>query len=141
QLIDITFDAAGGPAIGAAALERIRGEARTITGDDSRLVIISDRAVSQHRAALPVLIAVAAVWQEMQRQGGFRDPLLVETGQVIDTHHLALLITAGATAVYPFLAMQLAEETTVDGAASYVRALNAALHKVLSRMGISTLAS
>src|SRR5262249_6247988 len=54
---------------------------------------------------------------------------------------LALLITAGATAVCPFLALQLAEEMAADAPASYVKAVQAALHKVLSRMGISTVAS
>jgi glutamate synthase (ferredoxin) len=141
QVIDITFDADGGVAAGIAALERIREEVRATKDAADRLIVISDRSIGRERAALPVLLVVAAAWQEVQSQGRFRDPLLVETGQVIDTHHLALLITAGATAVCPFLAIQLAEEAATDGAASYVRALNAALHKVLSRMGISTLAS
>ncbi|HEX7959543.1 MAG TPA: glutamate synthase large subunit [Terriglobales bacterium] len=141
QVIDVTFDVAGGPAAGVAALERICEELRTGDRSDSRLVVVSDRAISRERAALPVLLVVAAVWEAMQRQGRFRDPLLVETGQVIDTHHLALLITAGATAVCPFLAIQLAEESAADGPAGYVKAVQAALYKVLSRMGISTLAS
>ena len=140
-VIDITFEVAEGTSGAVAALKRIREEVRATKNATNRLVVISDRAISSQRAALPVLLAVAAVWQEMQRQGRFRDPLLVETGQVIDTHHLALLITTGATAVCPFLALQLAAEITANGAVSYMKAVHASLYKVLSRMGISTLAS
>src|SRR5205807_6583829 len=61
--------------------------------------------------------------------------------QIFDTHHAAMLLAAGTTAVSPFLAMQLAEEHKPEGAASYCYALETGLKKVLSRMGISTLAS
>jgi len=76
----------------------------------------------------------------MVRGGHFRVPLIAETGQVIETHHVALLLSVGASAIRPFLAQQLAEEQIQGGAANYRNAINAGLKKVLSRMGISTLA-
>src|SRR5205085_9584092 len=79
--------------------------------------------------------------KEMASAGKFHVPLIVETAQAIDTHHVALLLAVGATAVNPYLAMQLAEEYKSGGAANYCNAVNAGLLKVLSRMGISTLAS
>ena len=141
QRIDITFAASASLAGALEALERIRGEVRWEYRKNPQMVVLTDRAVSSERAALPMLLAVAAVWQEMSRAGNFHVPLLVETAQVIDTHHVALLLAVGATAVCPFLAMQLAEAARPAGAASYLRAVNGGLKKVLSRMGISTLAS
>jgi len=55
----------------------------------------------------------------MVRAGQFRVPLVVETAQVIETHAVALLLATGATAVYPYLAMQLSEEHKAGGAQNY----------------------
>ena len=68
-------------------------------------------------------------------------PLIVESGQVIETHHIALLIAVGASAVFPYLAMELSENLKPGGAVSYRVAVEAGLRKVLARMGISTVAS
>ncbi len=141
QRLDVAFDSAQGTAGAVEALERIRNQARWNVGAAPSLVIVSDCDVSEQRAALPILLAVAAVWKEMVRGGHFRVPLVVETAQVIETHHVALLLAVGATAVRPFLAQQLAEDQIAGGARNYRTAINAGLRKVLSRMGISTLAS
>ena len=66
---------------------------------------------------------------------------MIETGQAIDTHHVALLIAAGASAVFPYLALEHAEALKPGGAATYRIAVEAGLRKVLARMGISTVAS
>ena len=141
QKIDVTFPAEQGVSGALQALSEIRNLARWKPGAAPAMVLLSDRNVSQDCAALPMLLVTAAVWQEMARSGNFHVPLVVETGQVIDTHHLALLLAVGASAVRPFLAMQLAAEMKPEGAAAYATAINAGLRKVLSRMGISTLAS
>jgi glutamate synthase (ferredoxin) len=141
QHIDITFDSEHGSAGALEAIERIRNEVRWGAGIAPSLVVIRDRNVNQQRAAVPILIAVAAAWKEIIRGGHFRIPLIVETAQVIETHHVALLLAVGATAVRPFLAQQLAEEQVAGGASNYCTAINGGLRKVLSRMGISTLAS
>jgi glutamate synthase (NADPH/NADH) large chain/glutamate synthase (ferredoxin) len=77
----------------------------------------------------------------MVLHGAHNVPLVVESGQIIETHHIALLIAAGASAVYPYLAMELSENLQAGGAAKYRIAVEAGLRKVLARMGISTVAS
>ncbi len=139
--IDVTFEASRGVLGAYQAFGRIRNEARWESGDRPDLVVLSDRGLSSSRAALPMLLATAAVWQEMANAGNFQVPLVVETAQVLDTHHVALLLAVGATAVCPFLALQLAEAQNTNGAGNYCGAINAGLKKVLSRMGISTLSS
>src|SRR5258706_12548213 len=67
--------------------------------------------------------------------------LIMETGQVIDTHHVALLVAAGASAVHPYLAMSLAGRADLAGPARYRAAIEKGLRKVLARMGISTMSS
>ncbi|HKM90853.1 MAG TPA: glutamate synthase large subunit [Candidatus Acidoferrales bacterium] len=136
--VDFTFEAAGGVAAARAALDRIARQAgRARRG----LLLLSDRGVSKQRAALPALLAVAAAWNAMVREGAWELPLIVESGQVIETHHLALLIAAGASAVHPFLALELAERDSAGGAQRYRLAVETGLRKVLARMGISCLSS
>src|SRR5262249_6676059 len=134
--IDVTFPAAEGIAGASRALDRIRNEVKR-----KQLVVLSDRRAGRERAALPILLAAAAAWRSMVNAGNYRVPLLVESAQVIETHHMALLLAVGATAVHPFLAMQLAEQHQVNGGTGYCSAISAGLRKVLSRMGISSLAS
>jgi glutamate synthase (ferredoxin) len=110
------------------------------------LLLLSDRAISAERAPLPALLATAAVWKMMVKNGWWDVPLIVESAQVFDTHHVALLVASGASAVVPSLALQFAEAPEVlavePNAVEAVRtAINAGLRKVLARMGVSTLAS
>jgi glutamate synthase (ferredoxin) len=139
--IDITFSGVQGNAGGIEALEQIRNAVRWEPGNVPKLVVLSDRNVSHDRVALPAMLVAAAVWQDMARAGHFRVPLIVETAQVLDTHHVAMLLAVGVTCVRPYLALQIASEMQTDGAANYARGIGAGLKKVLSRMGISTLAS
>jgi glutamate synthase (NADPH/NADH) large chain/glutamate synthase (ferredoxin) len=141
RTIDVTFDASQGVSGAFHALERIRREGRGQVGDGTRLIILSDRAFGRVRAALPILLAAAAVWREMVNAGNFQVPLVVETAQVLDTHHVAMLLAAGVTAVCPFLALHLAEAHRPDGAVNYCAGINAGLKKVFSRTGISTVSS
>jgi glutamate synthase (ferredoxin) len=141
QRIDITFPATGGVAASLELLDHIRRQVQWNPRECPAAVVLSDRNINQERAAVPALLTAAAAFREMAGGGNFHVPLIVETAQVIDTHHVALLLAVGATAVRPYLAMQLAEQAKPGGAANYVTAVNAGLRKVLSRMGISTLAS
>jgi len=143
--IDFTFDVAGGVEAARAALQRLRQDisaAVTVAATEKpAMIVLSDRAAIEQRAALPALLAVSAAWKEMVRAGAHDVPLIVESGQVIETHHIALLIAVGASAVFPYLAMQLSESLKPGGAVSYRVAVEAGLRKVLARMGISTVAS
>src|SRR5207248_2129151 len=86
-------------------------------------------------------LATAAVWKAMVREGLSDVPLIVESAQVFDTHHVALLVAAGASAVVPYLADEFAESLEPGGIEKARAAINAGLRKVLARMGVSTLAS
>jgi glutamate synthase (ferredoxin) len=140
QAIDCTFSAESGVAGAEAALERIRQAARSVSAN-SGLILLSDRGVNAQRAALPALLALAAAWKAMVEAGACDVPLVIETGQVIDTHHVAVLIAAGASAVFPYLAFEQAQTLQPDGACRYRQAVENGLRKVIARMGISTIAS
>jgi glutamate synthase (NADPH/NADH) large chain/glutamate synthase (ferredoxin) len=105
------------------------------------LFLLSDRGIGPERAVLPALLATAAFWKSMVSEGFWDVPLIVETAQAFDTHHVALLVAAGASAVVPYLTEQLAEAEESDGMHRVRNAIYAGLRKVLARMGVSTLAS
>jgi glutamate synthase domain-containing protein 2/glutamate synthase domain-containing protein 1/glutamate synthase domain-containing protein 3 len=105
------------------------------------LFLLSDRGVGPERAALPALLATAALWKSMVREGFWDVPLVVETAQAFDTHHVALLVAAGASAVIPHLMEQFAEAAEPGSMIKVRSAIYAGLRKVLARMGVSTLAS
>ena len=139
--IDFTFEAAGGVDAAFEALDRVRAETTEAAARKASVVVLSDREVGADRAALPALLACAAAWKELVRAGGCDVALLVESGQVIETHHIALLIAVGASAVFPYLAMELSEGLKPGGAERYRLAVETGFRKVLARMGISTVAS
>ncbi|HVO62240.1 MAG TPA: glutamate synthase large subunit [Terriglobales bacterium] len=140
ERIDFTFEAAGGTDCAQAAIHAITEQARRAVSS-SRLIVLSDRAVNATRAALPALLAASAVWKAIVDAGSCDVPLILETAQAIDTHHVALLIAAGASGVHPWLALNMAEHLLLGGSLRYRRALENGLRKVLGRMGISTIAS
>jgi glutamate synthase (ferredoxin) len=138
--VDFSFEVAGGIEAARQGLNRIREEA-SIAAAAGRAILLSDRAVSEKRAALPALLAVSCAWRAMTAAGAWSLPLIVETGQVIDTHHVALLVAAGANAVHPYLAVSLSARAHIDGPARYRTAIEKGLCRVLARMGISTMSS
>ncbi|MBZ5705953.1 MAG: glutamate synthase large subunit [Acidobacteriia bacterium] len=135
--LDMTFSASRGVAGALAALRSVEARAASSQG----MILLSDRRVSRERAALPALLAAAAAAKGTLRAGRHATPLIVETGQVFDAHHVALLIAVGAAAVHPWLAMDLAEQTVAGGGTAFRSAVVQGLRKVLARMGISTLVS
>src|SRR5713101_230746 len=140
QRIDFTFPAATGV---PGARRRFAQLSTTPLSSSGRpgLLLLSDRAIGADRASLPALLATAAVWKTMVREGLWDTPFIVESAQVFDTHHVALLVAAGATAVVPYLADQFAESLEPGGAEKARLAIHNGLRKVLARMGVSTLAS
>ncbi len=138
--IDITFEVAGGIEAAREILNRIREETAAEAAC-SGAILLSDRTLSENRAALPALLAVSSAWRAMTEAGAWDVPLIVETGQAIDTHHVALLVAAGASAVHPYLAMSMAARADVNGPTRYRTGVEKGLRKVLARMGISTISS
>jgi glutamate synthase (NADPH/NADH) large chain/glutamate synthase (ferredoxin) len=140
QRIDITFPAATGVSGARCSFAQLSTTPLSSNGRPG-LLLLSDRAIGADRAPLPALLATAAVWKAMVREGLWDVPLIVESAQVFDTHHVALLVAAGASAVLPYLADQFAEQAEPGGAEKMHAAIHAGLRKVLARMGVSTLAS
>ena len=139
QKVNFTFPAQMGVSGARSSITQLT----TPLSDSGRpgLLLLSDRGIDGERAALPALLATATVWKAMVRDGLWDVPLVVESAQVFDTHHVALLVAAGASAVVPYLADQFAETLETGGAERMRAAINAGLRKVLARMGVSTLAS
>ena len=116
------------------------------------LLVLSDREAGPGRAPVPSLLAVGAINAAFV-QAGRRDAcdLLVEAGDVFDVHAIAMLLAAGADAVHPWQALQVAAElgggrgredlSPAAAEANALAAIDHGLRKVLARMGISTLAS
>jgi len=140
QTVDFTFSST----LGVPGARRCLTQCKTTPlsdGDRPGLLLLSDRAIGANRAALPALLGAAAAWKGLLSQGGADIPLVVESAQIFETHHVAMLLAAGASAVVPYLAEEFAE-TEEAGAFEKVRkGILAGLRKVLARMGISTLAS
>jgi glutamate synthase (ferredoxin) len=138
--VDFTFPAAMGVPGARRAVTQLSTTPLS-SGGRPRFLLLSDRGIGRERASLPALLATAAVWKAMVREGLWDVPLVVESAQIFDTHHVALLVAAGASAVLPYLADQFAEALESGGAERVRTSVNAGLRKVLARMGVSTVAS
>jgi glutamate synthase (NADPH) large chain len=105
------------------------------------------------RAPIPAALMIAAVHHHLIREGlRWRVSLVAETGEAREVSHVALLIAYGASAVYPYLALETVAAMARPEAAGdkphgvaaqdrYVKALGKGLLKIMSKMGISTLQS
>ncbi|WP_394176764.1 glutamate synthase large subunit [Thalassotalea litorea] len=133
------------------AIERVCNEAVELVRNDTVILILSDRQISKDKLPIPAAMAVGAVQQRLvNEQLRCESNIVVETASVRDPHHFAVLFGLGATAVYPFLAFetieQMVEQGKIDLPArtalqNYRNAINKGLLKILSKMGISTIAS
>jgi glutamate synthase domain-containing protein 2/glutamate synthase domain-containing protein 1/glutamate synthase domain-containing protein 3 len=122
------------------ALERLQREA----GESSAgVVALSDRSASRRRMPVPMVLAVGAVHEALLRSGQrMRKDLVAIAGDALDVHDLASLITTGASAVHPYLAMATAEQQEGDDTQRrYRHALETGLLKVMAKMGISCVSS
>lgn len=139
------------------AIEALRDAAESAVAGGATILVLSDRGVDPAHAAIPALLACAAVHQHLIRKGTrTRCGLVVESGEPREVHHFALLAGYGAGAVNPYVAFETLEKMIRDGlmsdwtgqeisyeeaAGNYVKALGKGLMKVMSKMGISTLQS
>jgi glutamate synthase (ferredoxin) len=138
--IDFTFSST----LGVPGARRCLTQCKTTPlsdGERPGLLLLSDRAISPERATLPALLAAAQAWKSLVSQGLADVPLVVESAQILETHHVAMLLAAGASAVVPYLAEEFAETEETGGFDKARKGMLAGLRKVLARMGISTLAS
>lgn len=136
----------------ADRLEAMCWEASAAIEAGAEFVILSDRDSNKDLAPVPSMLAVSAVHHHLIREGQrMRVALIAEAGDVREVHHVAALIGYGAAAVNPYLAMETAELLVRDGSISgvtaeeavgkLIKALGKGMLKVMSKMGISTVAS
>ncbi|MFT4017074.1 MAG: glutamate synthase large subunit, partial [Agriterribacter sp.] len=147
------FRSDGKPGSLKAALDRLCRYAVDAVEDGFEVIILSDRAIDSDHAAIPSLLAVAAVHHHLIRKGlRGQVGIVVEAGDVWEVHHFACLIGFGATAINPYLALATIRTMKATGKwdteleweymrKNYVKAVCDGLLKVFSKMGISTLQS
>jgi glutamate synthase (NADPH/NADH) large chain len=150
-LIDGRYRVHGGAEALAAAIDRVRRDCSDAIDAGARILILSDRGCDQDHAPIPSLLLTAAVHHHLVRTGQRTNVgLVVESGDCREVHHVALLVGYGAAAVNPYLAFETIDDLVARGAipgpadeaiARYVAALSKGVLKVMSKMGISTIAS
>ncbi len=152
-VIQCVFKADGQPGRLEESLTRICCEAEKAVRAGKKVIILSDRKISNEYAPIPSMMSVGAVHQwlvekRIRTQAG----LIVEAGDVWEVHHFATIVGYGASAVNPYMALEtihfmnkqgmfykpLADE---EAYANYQKAIGNGLLKVMSKMGISTLQS
>jgi glutamate synthase domain-containing protein 2/glutamate synthase domain-containing protein 1/glutamate synthase domain-containing protein 3 len=144
--IDIVFPVCGGVETFDVRLQTIADEACAAVERGSALVILTDRLLSADAAAVPALLAQAAVHHALVDRGlRMRASIIVETGDARDAHHLGLLFGYGASAVCPSLgydtiaALADTDPTGCDVAITRYRlALERGLRTLMSKMGVCT---
>lgn len=153
KTLDITFDANGKDGTLEEAINLLCWRAENAVKYGVNILILSDRKMSKDRAAIPSLLAVGAVHHHLIRQKlRVRTGIVVEAGDIRETHHYATLLGFGASAVNPYLTFEtlidlkekdvfrqnLSDEEIFD---NYIHAINYGLLKIFSKMGISTVQS
>jgi glutamate synthase (NADPH/NADH) large chain len=146
------YDVSGGAPAMKARLEQIFAEVSEAIENGSRFIVLSDRDSGRDYAPIPSLLLTSAVHHHLIREKTRTQVgLLVEAGDVREVHHVALLVGYGAAAVNPYLAMESVEDLVRSGAITgvtaeqavknLIKALGKGVLKVMSKMGISTVAS
>lgn len=146
------FPIAGEGAALKKRLAEIRVEVSEAIANGARLVVLSDRDGDADNAPIPSLLLTGAVHHHLIREKTRTQVgLIVEAGDVREVHHVALLIGYGAAAVNPYLAMESAEDLVLQGVITgitpekavrnLIKSLGKGVLKVMSKMGISTIAS
>jgi len=135
-------------------LEEIFDEVSTAIDDGARIIVLSDRNTDETFAPIPSLLVTAAVHHHLVRtKQRTQVGLVVESGDAREIHHMALLIGYGAGAINPYLAFEsiedlisanmhgLGDEDPAIAIRRYIKACGKGVVKVMSKMGVSTVAS
>jgi glutamate synthase (NADPH) large chain len=149
--IDLQYEPAEGL---QQAVLRLCAEAEAQVRDGKLVLLVSDRYLVKGKLPVHALLATGAIHHHLVRRGlRFKCNLIIETGTARDPHHFACLIGYGATAVYPYLAFQTLYDMMRKGRVkmehneraqlgkSYRKGIAKGLFKIMSKMGISTIAS
>jgi len=133
-------------------LNEIKAEVSQAINDGAHIIVLSDRDGDAENAPIPSLLLTSAVHHHLIREKTrTKVGLVVEAGDVREVHHVALLIGYGAACVNPYLAMESAEDLVLQGVITgitpekavknLIKSLGKGVLKVMSKMGISTIAS
>ena len=149
--LPMIFEAAHGKPAMHAALTELCKRAEASVDEGVNYIILSDRGVDETPAAIPSLLAVSAVHHHLiSVQKRVQTALIVESGEIREVMHAALLLGYGASAINPYMAfaviddlvkrneIQLNYETAEK---NYIKAVCKGLYKIMSKMGISTIRS
>ncbi|MDP2852539.1 MAG: glutamate synthase central domain-containing protein, partial [Gallionella sp.] len=150
-VLDMTYPVTQGAAGCEEAVQALCAAADKAVADGYNVLILSDRAMSAQRVAIPALVACSKVHHHLV-SAGLRTStgMVVDTGSAREVHHFALLAGYGAEAVCPWLAYETimamnlpakADAQKIDARQAkkrFIKAINKGLMKVMSKMGIST---
>lgn len=149
--LPMLFDASQGETGLREALDRLCKEAAHAVSKGANYLVLTDRNVDASMAVIPSVLAVSAVHHYLiSVKKRVQTALVVETGEMREVMHAALLLGFGASAVNPYMAFAILEDLVAKQAVqlnyetaekNYVKSLCKGLLKVLSKMGISTIRS
>jgi len=147
--LDITFDPSERDL--HQTLLKLCDDAEEKVRQGTVLLVLTDRAIAANRLPVPAPMAVGAIHTRLVEKNLRCDAnLIVETASTRDPHHFAVLIGFGATAIYPYLAYETLAAMVDNGTIeknyrtvmlNYRNGINKGLYKIMSKMGISTVAS
>ena len=133
------------------AIEDLCKEAEQSVDEGVNYIILSDRDIDEKHAAIPSLLAVSAVHHYLISVGKrVQTALVVESGEIREVMHAALLLGYGASAICPYMTFAVLDdlvkkhkiqEEYATAEANYIKAVDKGLKKVMSKMGISTIRS
>lgn len=149
--LPILFECAKGADGLRDALDALCKEAERSVDAGYNYIILTDRDIDRDHAAIPSLLAVSAVHHYLISVGKrVQTALIVESGEIRETMHAALLLGYGASALCPYMAFAILDDLVRRGKiqenyetaeANYIKALKKALLKIMAKMGISTIRS
>ena len=149
--LPVLFDANRGENGLQQALENLCKEAESCVDEGVNYIILSDRDIDGQYAAIPSLLAVSAVHHYLISVGKrVQTALIVESGEIRETMHAALLLGYGASALCPYMAFAILDDLVKKGKIqeeystaekNYIKAVDKGLKKIMSKMGISTIRS
>ncbi len=133
------------------ALDDLCHEAEISVDEGVNYIILSDRDIDEQHAAIPSLLAVSAVHHYLISVGKrVQTALIVESGEIRETMHAALLLGYGASALCPYMTFAILDDLVKKGKIqeeyataekNYIKAVDKGLKKIMSKMGISTIRS
>lgn len=152
KVIRCLYPVADGGAGLKEALDDVRAQTSAAIADGARIIILSDRESDETMAPIPSLLAVSAVHHHLVRERSrTKVGLVVESGDAREVHHMAMLVGFGAAAINPYMVFESIADMLDRGAITgidrekalqnYIKAAGKGVLKVMSKMGISTLAS